>query len=62
MPLPLITAGKLATADLAGERFLSGVSADMSCQVVATAEVTHTDAALKRFLAGVDANVAGQFV
>lgn len=62
VPLPLITAGKLAAADLAGEGFLPSVSADVSCQVVTAAEVAHADATLERLLARVDANVAGQFV
>lgn len=62
MPFPLIAAGKLAAADLAGEWLLSGVRADVCCQVVAAAEVPHADATLEGFLTCVDADVTCQLI
>jgi len=62
VPLPLVTAGKLASADLTGEGLLTGVSADVCCQVVAAAEVAHADAALEGFLACVDPDVTSQLI
>lgn len=62
MSLPFVAPGKLAAAEVAGERLLPSVRADVRGEVVATAEVTHTDPALERLVSGVDADVSGQFI
>lgn len=62
MSFPLIAARKLSATKIARERLLSRVCANVSGEVVATAEVAHADAALKRFVPGVDADVSCQFV
>lgn len=62
MPFALVAAGELAATDLASERLLTGVRADVGCQVVAAAEVAHADAALEGLLARVDADVTRQLV
>lgn len=62
MTLALIAAGKLASADVAGERLLAGVCADVSGEVVAAAEVAHADTALEGFLARVNADVARELI
>ena len=62
VPLSLVTPGELAAARFTGIRFLTGVGADMGCQMVATAKVPQADPALERFLSRVDANVTGELV
>lgn len=62
MPLPLVAPGELAPAEIAGERLLPRVRADVSGEVVAAAEVPHANPALERFMSGVDANVSGELV
>lgn len=62
MSLSLIAPGKLAAAEVACERLLSGVRADVRGEVVAAAEVAHTDPALERLVSSVDPDVSGQFV
>lgn len=60
--LALIAASELASAEVAGERFLAGVRADVRGQVVAAAERAHADTALEGLVACVDAQVARKLV
>jgi len=62
VPLPLVASGELPAAEVARERLLSRVRADVRGEVVAAAEVAHADAALERLVSSVDADVSGQFV
>lgn len=62
MTLALVTACKLAAANVTGEGLLTGVCADVSGEVVAAAEVAHADAALERFLARMNADVACELI
>lgn len=60
--LALIAASKLASTEVAGERLLAGVRADVRGQVVAAAERAHADAALEGLMACVDAQVTRELV
>ena len=60
--LLLVAARELPAADVALERLLARVRADVRRQVVAAAERAHADAALERLLARVDADVTRQLV
>lgn len=60
--LPLVAPSELAAAEVAGERLLSRVRADVRGEVVAAAEVPHADPTLEGLVAGVDADVSGEFV
>lgn len=62
MSLPLVAPGELAAAEVARERLLSSVRANVRGEVVAAAEVAHTDPALERLVSSVDPDVSGQFV
>lgn len=62
VPLALVAARKLAAAEVAGERLLARVRADVRSEVVTAAEVAHADAALEGLVSGVDADVSGEFV
>lgn len=60
--LSLVAPGELASAELAGEGFLSRVSANVRGQVVASAEGAHAYPALEGFVARVDAEVTSELV
>lgn len=62
MSLPFVAPGELAAAEVARERLLSRVRANVRSEVVAAAEVAHTDPALERLVSSVDPDVSGQFV
>lgn len=62
MPLALIAAGKLASADVTGKRLLTSVCADVSGEVITAAEVAHADATLEGFLACMNADVARELI
>lgn len=62
MPLLLITASKLTATDVARERLLARMGANMGGQVVWAWERAHADAALERLLARMDADMTGQLV
>lgn len=60
--LPLVAPGKLAATVVAGEGLLPGVGADVSGEVVTSAEVPHADATLEGLVARVDSDVPGQLI
>lgn len=60
--LPLVTPGKLASTELAGEGLLARVRADVRGQVVAPAEGAHAYSALEGFVTCVDAEVTCELV
>lgn len=62
MALPLVAPGKLAATVVAGEGLLPGVGADVSGEVVTSAEVPHADATLEGLVARVDSDVPGQLI
>lgn len=59
---PLVAARELSATEIARERLLSRVRANVRGEVVAAAEVAHADAALERLVPGVDADMSCQFV
>jgi len=62
VPLLFVRAGELASADVAAERLLARVRADVSGEVVRAREGTHADATRERLLTRVDADVPGELV
>lgn len=62
MALPFITPGKLAATIVTSEGLLPGVGADVSGEVVTSAEVSHADPTLKGLVARVDSDVPGQLI
>jgi len=62
VPLPLVTAGELAAARVAGIRLFTRVSTDVRRQVIATAKVPQADSTLEWFLSRVDTDVSGELV
>lgn len=58
----LVAPGELTAALITAERFLTGVRAHVSSQVIASRERAHADATLERLLPGVNANVPSKFV
>lgn len=62
MALPFVTPGKLAATIVTGEGLLPGVGADVSGEVVTSAEVSHADPTLERFVARVDSDMPGQLI
>lgn len=62
VPFPFVAPGKAFAAHITGKGFLTGVSAGVCGEMVASAEAPQTDAALERFVSRVDADVPVELI
>jgi hypothetical protein len=62
MALSFVTPGKLTAAVITGKGLLTSVCADVSGEVVTTAEIAHANPALEGLMPCVDSDVPGQLI
>lgn len=62
MALPFVTPGKFTATIITGKGLLPGVGADVSGEVVTSAEVSHADPTLEGLVARVDSDVPGELI